>query len=126
MKNIEISITQDEEIALNDRRIKSRKNRTIRFHRTILRLSYIDDDGNFYTISIGSVESGYCKMIPMKQYEFDKLKDFISKFPKITNNYVETKNLVFRISYPNTIDEFVVRSRFVMILSFIKKYLVIN
>lgn len=126
MKNIEISITQDEEIALNDRRIKSRKNRTIRFHRTILRLSYIDDDGNFYTISIGSVESGYCKMIPMKQYEFDKLKDFISKFPKITNNYVETKNLVFRISYPNTVDEFVVRSRFVMILSFIKKYLVIN
>lgn len=126
MKNIEISITQDEEIALNDRRIKSRKNRTIRFHRTILRLSYIDDDGNFYTISIGSVESGYCKMIPMKQYEFDKLKDFISKFPKITNNYIETKNLVFRISYPNTVDEFVVRSRFVMILSFIKKYLVIN
>lgn len=126
MKNIEISITQDEEIALNDRRIKSRKNRTIRFHRTILRLSYIDDDGNFYTISIGSIESGYCKMIPMKQYEFDKLKDFISKFPKITNNYVETKNLVFRISYPNTVDEFVVRSRFVMILSFIKKYLVIN
>lgn len=126
MKNIEISITQDEEIALNDRRIKSRKNRTIRFHRTILRLSYIDDDGNFYTISIGSAESGYCKMIPMKQYEFDKLKDFISKFPKITNNYVETKNLVFRISYPNTVDEFVVRSRFVMILSFIKKYLVIN
>lgn len=126
MKNIEISITQDEEIALNDRRVKSRRNRTIRFHRTILRLSYIDDDGNFYTISIGSVESGYCKMIPMKQYEFDKLKDFISKFPKITNNYVETKNLVFRISYPNTVDEFVVRSRFVMILSFIKKYLVIN
>lgn len=126
MKNIEISITQDEEIALNDKRIKSRKNRTIRFHRTILRLSYIDDDGNFYTISIGSIESGYCKMIPMKQYEFDKLKDFISKFPKITNNYVETKNLVFRISYPNTVDEFVVRSRFVMILSFIKKYLVIN
>lgn len=126
MKNIEISITQDEEIALNDRRVKSRKNRTIRFHRTVLRLSYIDDDGNFYTISIGSVESGYCKMIPMKQYEFDKLKDFISKFPKITNNYVETKNLVFRISYPNTVDEFVVRSRFVMILSFIKKYLVIN
>lgn len=126
MKNIEISITQDEEIALNDKRIKSRKNRTIRFHRTILRLSYIDDDGNFYTISIGSAESGYCKMIPMKQYEFDKLKDFISKFPKITNNYVETKNLVFRISYPNTVDEFVVRSRFVMILSFIKKYLVIN
>lgn len=126
MKNIEISITQDEEIALNDMRVKSRKNRTIRFHRTILRLSYIDDDGNFYTISIGSVESGYCKMIPMKQYEFDKLKDFISKFPKITNNYVETKNLVFRISYPNTVDEFVVRSRFVMILSFIKKYLVIN
>lgn len=126
MKNIEISITQDEEIALNDRRIKSRKNRTIRFHRTILRLSYIDDDGNFYTISIGSIESGYCKMIPMKQYEFDKLKDFISKFPKITNNYIETKNLVFRISYPNTVDEFVVRSRFVMILSFIKKYLVIN
>lgn len=126
MKNIEISITQDEEIALNDRRVKSRKNRTIRFHRTILRLSYIDDDGNFYTISIGSAESGYCKMIPMKQYEFDKLKDFISKFPKITNNYVETKNLVFRISYPNTVDEFVVRSRFVMILSFIKKYLVIN
>lgn len=126
MKNIEISITQDEEIALNNRRVKSRKNRTIRFHRTVLRLSYIDDDGNFYTISIGSVESGYCKMIPMKQYEFDKLKDFISKFPKITNNYVETKNLVFRISYPNTVDEFVVRSRFVMILSFIKKYLVIN
>lgn len=126
MKNIEISITQDEEIALNDRRVKSRKNRTIRFHRTVLRLSYIDDDGNFYTISIGSVEPGYCKMIPMKQYEFDKLKDFISKFPKITNNYVETKNLVFRISYPNTVDEFVVRSRFVMILSFIKKYLVIN
>lgn len=126
MKNIEISITQDEEIALNDRRVKSRKNRTIRFHRTVLRLSYIDDDGNFYTISIGSVESGYCKMIPMKQYEFDKLKDFISKFPKITNNYVETKNLVFRISYPNTVDEFVVRSRFVIILSFIKKYLVIN
>lgn len=126
MKNIEISITQDEEIALNDRRVKSRKNRTIRFHRTVLRLSYIDDDENFYTISIGSVESGYCKMIPMKQYEFDKLKDFISKFPKITNNYVETKNLVFRISYPNTVDEFVVRSRFVMILSFIKKYLVIN
>lgn len=126
MKNIEISITQDEEIALNDRRVKSRRNRTIRFHRTILRLSYIDDDGNFYTISIGSAESGYCKMIPMKQYEFDKLKDFISKFPKITNNYVETKNLVFRISYPNTVDEFVVRSRFVMILSFIKKYLVIN
>lgn len=126
MKNIEISITQDEEIALNDRRAKSRKNRTIRFHRTVLRLSYIDDDGNFYTISIGSVESGYCKMIPMKQYEFDKLKDFISKFPKITNNYVETKNIVFRISYPNTVDEFVVRSRFVMILSFIKKYLVIN
>lgn len=126
MKNIEISITQDEEIALNDRRVKSRRNRTIRFHRTVLRLSYIDDDGNFYTISIGSVEPGYCKMIPMKQYEFDKLKDFISKFPKITNNYVETKNLVFRISYPNTVDEFVVRSRFVMILSFIKKYLVIN
>ena len=126
MKNIEISITQDEEIALNDRRVKSRRNRTIRFHRTILRLSYIDDDGNFYTISIGSAESGYSKMIPMKQYEFDKLKDFISKFPKITNNYVETKNLVFRISYPNTVDEFVVRSRFVMILSFIKKYLVIN
>ena len=65
-------------------------------------------------------------MIPMKQYEFDKLKEFISRFPKITNDYVETKNLIFRISYPNTVDEFVVRSRFVMILSFIKKYLVIN
>ena len=126
MKNIEISITQDEEIVLVDKRVKSRRNRTTRFHRTVLRLSYIDDDGNFYTISIGSAESGYCKMVPMKQYEFDKLKDFISKFPKITNNYVETKNLVFRISYPNTVDEFVVRSRFVMILSFIKKYLVIN
>lgn len=126
MKNIEVSIIQDEEIILVDKRVKSRRNRTTRFHRTVLRLSYIDDDGNFYTISIGSAESGCYKMIPMKQYEFDKLKDFISKFPKITNDYIETKNLVFRISYPNTVDEFVVRSRFVMILSFIKKYLVIN
>lgn len=126
MKNIEVSIIQDEEIILVDKRVKSRRNRTTRFHRTVLRLSYIDDDGNFYTISVGAAESGCYKMIPMKQYEFDKLKDFISKFPKITNDYIETKNLIFRISYPKTVDEFIVRSRFVMILSFIKKYLVIN